>query len=606
MSEDLATRRRRRSLYTLLIVIATVLAAGQIATVSSREGDTAFLSANDRSRWCTIAALVEDGTYAIDRLIEIRDERGRRPWYTIDLVRHRGPDGELHYYSSKPPLLPTMVAGVYAIVHGVTGMTLTAQPIYATRVVLALVNLPLLWLFLYATARVVELVGGERPGAGDWTRRYLVAVACFGTLLLPFAWSLSNHLPAATSSAVAMWIFLAADARRRGGPAPRRVPGWWWIAMGVAAAFAAANELPALSMLVFWGGLVVLVDWRGALPFAFGAGLVAAGFFGTNWLAHESLRPPYAHRGVGPTVTTVQVDDGVVPSDDAREVNDRFAASVHEALRGAGAIDAGEPITVTTSSVPGRWMARTRDDRLFAVLVEPVPVEPVPVEPVPDEPVPVEPAESAGERPDTLPDRASDKSTGDADRDRADRADRDRGADGRVTVTLAEWDDWYEYPRSYWRGGVRHGVDRGEPSRAIYLFQMTFGHHGLFSLTPLWLLVPWGWWLGFRRYPRGLRGVTAATALATCVCGVFYLARPEIDRNYGGVSICFRWLIWMVPFWIFAVAPAVQRLATSRAGRVVAVGLFAWGLFSVAASLDSPWQHPWIYRFWTFLGWITE
>src|SRR6056297_1264255 len=109
MSEDVATRRQRRSIYTLLIVIATVLAAGQIATVSSREGDTAFLSANDRSRWCTIAALVEDGTYAIDRLIEIRDERGRRPWYTIDLVRHRGPDGELHYYSSKPPLLPTMV-----------------------------------------------------------------------------------------------------------------------------------------------------------------------------------------------------------------------------------------------------------------------------------------------------------------------------------------------------------------------------------------------------------------------------------------------------------------------------------------------------------------
>ena len=597
MSEDVVTRRHRRSVYSLLIVIATVLAAGQIATVSSREGDTAFLSANDRSRWCTIAALVEDGTYAIDRLIEIRDERGRRPWYTIDLVRHRGPDGELHYYSSKPPLLPTMVAGVYRIVHGVTGMTLTAEPIYATRIVLALVNLPLLWLFLYATARSLEVVGGERAGAGDWTRRYLVAVACFGTLLLPFAWSLSNHLPAATASAVAMWIFVAADARRRGIPGPNRVPVWWWIAMGVAAALAAANELPALSMLVFWGGLVVLADWRGALPYAFGAGLVAAGFFGTNWLAHESLRPPYAHRGVGPTVTTVQIADGVVPAGDARDVPDRFAASVHEALRGAGAIEAGEPIRVTTSSVPGRWMAATGNDRLFAVLVAPAPVEPVPVEPVP-----VEPAESPGKRPDASRDRESDASTGDADRD----ADRDRDARGRVTVTVAEWDDWYEYPRSYWRGGVRRGVDRGEPSRAVYLFQMTFGHHGLFSLTPLWLLVPWGWWLGLCRYPWGLRGVIAATALATCVCAAFYLARPEIDRNYGGVSICFRWLIWMVPFWIFAVAPAVQRLAASRSGRVVAYGLFGWGVFSVAASLHSPWQHPWIYRFWTFLGWITE
>ena len=25
--------------------------------------------------------------------------------------------------------------------------------------------------------------------------------------------------------------------------------------------------------------------------------LVAAGFFGTNYLAHDSLRPPYMHRG---------------------------------------------------------------------------------------------------------------------------------------------------------------------------------------------------------------------------------------------------------------------------------------------------------------------
>ena len=28
-----------------------------------------FLSANDRSRWCTIRALVDDGTYAIDQIV---------------------------------------------------------------------------------------------------------------------------------------------------------------------------------------------------------------------------------------------------------------------------------------------------------------------------------------------------------------------------------------------------------------------------------------------------------------------------------------------------------------------------------------------------------
>ncbi|MEZ6066182.1 MAG: hypothetical protein R3B90_10850 [Planctomycetaceae bacterium] len=61
-----------------------------------------FASANDRSRWCTVAALVEEGTYAIDNV-------SRRPgWDSIDKVRHNE-----HFFSSKPPLFSTLVAGVY-------------------------------------------------------------------------------------------------------------------------------------------------------------------------------------------------------------------------------------------------------------------------------------------------------------------------------------------------------------------------------------------------------------------------------------------------------------------------------------------------------------
>ena len=57
-----------------------------------------FLSANDRSRWMTIRSLVEHGTYEIDEIV------GQPTWDTIDMVQHRGRDGELHLYSSKPPL----------------------------------------------------------------------------------------------------------------------------------------------------------------------------------------------------------------------------------------------------------------------------------------------------------------------------------------------------------------------------------------------------------------------------------------------------------------------------------------------------------------------
>ena len=131
------------------LFLALALTAGRITVVTSREGDTAFLSANDRSRWATVACLVERGTYVIDEQIAIANpiHRNRRPWNSIDKVRHLGADGSQHYYSSKPPLLATMVAGVYWLVHQITGMTLTQYPAYVPRLILLLFNLPLLAIF---------------------------------------------------------------------------------------------------------------------------------------------------------------------------------------------------------------------------------------------------------------------------------------------------------------------------------------------------------------------------------------------------------------------------------------------------------------------------
>ena len=91
------------STYHLLVILALALTAGRISVVTSREGDTAFLSANDRSRWATVAALVERGTFVIDEQIAIANPiyRNRKPWNSIDKVRHLGSDGQQHYYSSK-------------------------------------------------------------------------------------------------------------------------------------------------------------------------------------------------------------------------------------------------------------------------------------------------------------------------------------------------------------------------------------------------------------------------------------------------------------------------------------------------------------------------
>src|SRR5947209_7046484 len=81
-----------------------------------------FLGANDRSRWDTIRALVEHGTYAIDDIV------AEPNWDTIDMVRHEGADGKMHYYSSKPTLLTTILAGEYWLINRVTGATLGERP----------------------------------------------------------------------------------------------------------------------------------------------------------------------------------------------------------------------------------------------------------------------------------------------------------------------------------------------------------------------------------------------------------------------------------------------------------------------------------------------
>ena len=536
MRKDDDKRRSRYGIYRLIMVIALCMVAGRICSVTSREGDTAFLSANDRSRWCTVASLVEDGTYQIDRQISLTNEKRRRPWYTIDLVRHRGTDGQLHYYSSKPPLFPTMVAGVYWLVNRVTGLQMTQQPIYVPRMILLLVNIPLLWLFMWATIRTIDLTA-----VGTWSRTFCAAATCFGTMLTPFAISLNNHLPAAAAVALAVYLYFQIAERLDDTVTGEVLPisGWLWFIAGAAAAFTAANELPALSIMCLIGLLFLLLGIRGMPSFVAGITVVAVAFFMTNVLAHDSFRPPYAHRGNGDEILWMSTD------------------ALNPELVTNGLIDAGitkSDAQITENPVASgdvdRWVARSTNNFQYAII----------------------------------------------------KSQR-KGGDGWA---IHHWDDWYDYPKSYWRDGKRKGVDLGEPSRLVYLANMTIGHHGIFSISPIWCLLPFGMLVRWMHGPIDFRRFVWAVALASAVCFLFYLMRPEIDRNYGGVSSCFRWMLWFAPLWLVVIAPGVDEISESVKGRVVLLALLGASVFSMAISLNTPWQSPWIYRFWSFLGWIGQ
>lgn len=460
----------RWSIYWLLIAVASGAMLGRILAVSSVDVISAerrlaaqgrkdwqrqrpFLSANDRSRWATTRSLVEHGTYAIDDVVN------QRGWDTIDMVKHPGRDGIAHLYSSKPPLFATLMAGEYWLIHRITGATLGQYPYEIGRFMLVTINLLPLVAYFYVLALLAE-----RLGTTDWSRIYMLAAASFGTFLTTFVVSINNHLTAAVCVAIAVWaaVRIWYDGRRE----------WRYFAVaGFFAAFAASCELPALSFLALLG---VALLWRfpreTLVGFAPPALLVAAAFFGTNYLAHDSLRPPYMHR--------------------------------------------------STTDPADNWYdySYTRGDR--------------------------------------------------------------------------ELD-------SYWRNPV--GVDRGETSPWVYALHATIGHHGIFSLTPIWVLSV----VGLVRMWRDTqwRDLAVFITLLSLVCLAFYLSRPEMDRNYGGMTSGFRWMFWFAPLWLVALVPAVEWMACCRTGRGVALSLLALSVMSASYPTWNPWTHPWAWNLLTSLGW---
>ncbi len=469
----------RRGVYLLLAAIAAGNVTGRLLAVNSvdtvrlekhlndearkraapgtepkhRDLQRPFLSGNDRSRWCTVRALVEHGTYAIDAIV------AQPNWDTIDMVKHDGrgrpapgPD-EGHLYSSKPPLLPTLMAGEYWLLHRLTGKTLGTHPHELGRILLFTWNVIPFLVYLAILARIVD-----RYGTSDFGRVFVFAAATLGTLLSAYAVVFTNHWPAACAAMVALDAALRIVCEGE-----RRLR--WFLVAGLAAAFMAACELPALS---FCGLVGLLVLWKApretllaALP---GALVVAAAALGTNYAAHGTIRPAYAER-----------------------------------------------------HVEGGWYDYQfrRGDRVID---------------------------------------------------------------------------------SYWKPTVaKSEIDRGEPSPAAYAFHVLVGHHGIFSLTPVWLLSLAGLVLVLcRRGPTPERLVAAAIFVGTVVCLAFYVTRPLEDRNYGGTATGFRWALWFAPLWLYAMLPAADALAGTPIRRILAAALLAISVASASYPTWNPWTLPWI------------
>ena len=347
------TAQLRRWMYHLLIAIAFAVACGRIVSVqrvyepafhrdlnkqvdrrplwpATRPDSNAMFGSNDRARWATIRSLVHDGTYVVGKRepevvwksavamlaanngieaatlaqagydtrtdvsnprvhngIIFKDKLKEHGWATIDRVMN--PD-TLEFFSSKPPLLSTLLAGIYWVLFHLFGLSIIDNPATVVRAMLILVNaLPFagyLWLLTQFA---------ERWGKSDWGRLYILAAGAFATTVSPFLITLQNHTFATFAVMLAWWSVLCVWDKI----CAKETPGWQhFVSAGFCASFAAANEMPALS---FTAAAFVLLAWwspRQTLMFFVPAALVPAlAFFGTNYAAMGQLRPAQSEFG---------------------------------------------------------------------------------------------------------------------------------------------------------------------------------------------------------------------------------------------------------------------------------------------------------------------
>ncbi len=168
--------------------------------------------------------------------------------------------------------------------------------------------------------------------------------------------------------------------------------------------------------------------------------------------------------------------------------------------------------------------------------------------------------------------------------------------------------EWYQYAGSWWRPEIVKGIDKPKDSTLVYLFHLTFGHHGLFSLTPILLLALLGLvWPRFGEASDRLKRLRSILGWGTLVLSLvilgFYLSKTE-SYNYGGWTSGPRWFIWLTPLWILGAVPILDWLAGSRVGRGVMLVALGWSALSVAFPVYTPWTHPWLFRLLQHGGWI--
>jgi hypothetical protein len=154
-----------------------------------------------------------------------------------------------------------------------------------------------------------------------------------------------------------------------------------------------------------------------------------------------------------------------------------------------------------------------------------------------------------------------------------------------------------KYYDPYWLNPT--DIDAVHEPKSVYLFHIVLGHHGVFSLTPVFLLSLVGFARHLRDAQNPLRRLAVMSAATIVAVIAFYVI---MTHNYAGTCHGLRWLFWLVPFWLLMLPAGVTWIARLRGGRTTAIVLLAISMFSVAYALPRPWGRSWLHELFFLAG----
>jgi hypothetical protein len=216
-----APKRRPRRLGFTFLVCSLMMVASLLMVIWNLQ-DSSLDNANTGSRYATIEALVDYGTFAIDKSRYVR---------TIDKYKANG-----HYISSKPPTLPTLGAGVYWVYERLTGKTIARYEGDVVRTVS---------FFTGGVCHILFLIYFYRLSRLMFRRKLAVigamAGASFAYLGVGYATHINNHSTAAALGICGLYYAV----RIRLG---RDVRPWHWPLAGFVLGLLPAIDLPGLAI----------------------------------------------------------------------------------------------------------------------------------------------------------------------------------------------------------------------------------------------------------------------------------------------------------------------------------------------------------------------